>query len=276
MHWLRAFPYTLPLVLSTACTLRMQRQERPHPNTPLLPPEAIITPARPRTVPRQPLVYRRAHLDTLVLPTGRVLTLYPASRTVYERLPAPPYLLPTPSAEEEEELDLTAEERKRLRTTGRVVQRVGRTLWLRPTAAPAVRLVDNPAEDYDTNVAYEYLATIPAIRQWLVAVHLYEGGYFMLIDQRTGRRTEIWSPPSVAPDGLHFICGNSDVLAQYEPSGMQLWAADGSRLRKLWERQTTWGVSAPRWLDNRNILFEQDYLENGDVDTRVVRLTVLP
>ena len=78
-----------------------------------------------------------------------------------------------------------------------------------------------------------------------MAVHLYEGGYFLLIDQRTGRRTEIWSPPAVAPDGRHFVCGNSDVLAHYEPSGLQLWAADGPRLRKLWERQTEWGALRP-------------------------------
>jgi len=276
MSWLRAFSYALPLlVLGTACTLRMQRQERAHP-APTLPPGAAgPVPSQPRVLVQQPLVYRRAHLDTLVLPAGRVLTVYPATRVAYEQLPTPPYLLPTPS-EEAEELDLTAEERKRLRTTGHTVQRTGHALWLRPTAARPIRLLDNPADDYDTNIAYEYLATIPAIQQWLVAVHLYEGGYFLLIDQRTGRRTEIWSPPSVAPDGQHFVCGNSDVLAHYEPSGLQVWAIDGPRLRKVWERQTAWGVSAPRWLDSRNIVFEQDYLENGDVDTRVVRLTVVP
>ena len=273
MRWLRAFSFALPLgLLAAACTLRTQRQERPHPAVPLLPFAALGPAPAP---PRQPAVYRRAYLDTLILPAGRVLLVYPATRAAYERLPTPPYLRPTPAAAGEE-LDLTAEERKRLRTTGRVVQRAGRTLWLRPATVAPVRLVDNPAEDYDANVAYEYLATIPALRQWLVAVHLYEGGYFLLIDQRTGRRTEIWSPPAVAPDGRHFVCGNSDVLAHYEPSGLQLWTADGPRLRKLWERQTAWGASAPRWLDNRNIVFEQDYLENGDVDTRVVRLTVVP
>ena len=273
MRWLRASFFALPVgLLAAACTLRTQRQERPHPAVPLPP---AVAPGPTPPAPRQPAVYRRAYLDTLILPAGRVLTVYPATRAAYERLPAAPYLLPPPSADAGE-LDLTAEEGKRLRTAGRVVQRAGRTLWLRPAAAAALRLVDNPAEDYDANVAYEYLATIPALRQWLVAVHLYEGGYFLLIDQRTGRRTEIWSPPAVAPDGRHFVCGNSDVLAHYEPSGLQLWAADGPRLRKLWERQTAWGASAPRWLDNRSIVFEQDYPENGDVDTRVVRLTVVP
>jgi hypothetical protein len=35
-------------------------------------------------------------------------------------------------------------------------------------------------------------------------------------------------------------------------------------------------VSEPRWLDNKTILFEQDFFDNGDVDTRVVRMAVVP
>ncbi|MBC6613141.1 hypothetical protein H8B15_19620 [Hymenobacter sp. BT507] len=270
MSRLRAFLLVGPFLLSTACTL-MPRQERGHPATPL-PLPAPSTYTRPTL--RQPTIYKRAHLDTLILPAGRILTLYPAPRPIYESLPTPAWLRPIPSAADEE-LDLTAEERARLRTTGRTAQRVGRTLWLRPSAAPPVRFVDNPVENED-NIAYEYVDAIPAIHQWLISVHLYEGGYFLLVDQRTGRRTEVWSPPAISPDGLHFVCGNSDVLAHYDPSGLQLWAADGLRLRKLWERQVEWGVSGPRWLDNRTILFEQDYLEKGDVETRLVRLTIIP
>jgi len=270
MSRLRALSWAVPLLGSIACT-SMPRQERGHPASPLPLPTAD-TYARPAL--RQPTIYRRAHLDTLILPAGRVLTLYSALRSVYDGLPTPPWLRPTPSADNEE-FDLTAEERARLRATDRTVQRVGRTLWLRPSAGAPVRFVNNPAES-DDNVAYEYVATIPAIHQWLISVHLYEGGYFLLIDQRTGRRTEVWSPPSISPDGLHFVCGNSDVLAHYDPSGLQLWTADGPRLRKLWERQVEWGVSGPRWLDSRTILFEQDYLEKGDVETRLVRLTVIP
>ena len=159
---------------------------------------------------------------------------------------------------------------------GKTVRRSGSTLWLYPSKAKPLQLRNNPTENPDANVGYEYLSSLPTIHQWLVSVHLYEGGYFMLVDQRTGRRTRIWSPPAVAPDGRHFVCGNSDVLARYEPSGLQLWSVDGTTLRLLWERQTEWGCTQPRWLDNKTILFEQDFFDNGDVDTRVVRLTVVP
>jgi hypothetical protein len=116
---------------------------------------------------------------------------------------------------------------------------------------------------------------LPRIHQWLVAVRLYEGGHYLLIDQQTGRQTVVWSPPSIAPDGQHFVCGSSDVLARYEPSGLQVWSMTTGRPQLLWERQTEWGVSQPRWLDNYTILFEQDFIHNGDVDTRVMRLSVV-
>jgi hypothetical protein len=271
MFRLRALVVVLPLaVLVLSCSFRGPA-ERAQPGVPVTAPVARL----PRPIP--PRIYRLGHLDTLVQVPGRVLPIHQASRGTYERLPQPIRLpVPPASAEEEEAFDFEAEERNRLRTAGKSVRRLGKALWLYPTAAKALQLRNNPADNPNTNISYEYLATLPAIRQWLVAVHLYEGGYSMLVDQRTGRRTRVWSAPAVAPDGRHFVCGNSDVLARYEPSGLQLWSVEGSTLRLLWERQTEWGCTQPRWLDNKTILFEQDFFDNGDVDTRVVRLTVVP
>jgi hypothetical protein len=192
---------------------------------------------------------------------------------VYERLPVQQWLV-NQAANEGDEFDPEAEERRRLRKAGPDVQRKGRVLTLRGTGGAIVRLISNPTEDYNTSVLYEYIATLPRIHQWLVAVRLYEGGYYLLIDQKTGRQTVVWSPPSIAPDGQHFVCGSSDVLARYEPSGLQVWSMATGRPRLLWERQTEWGVSQPRWLDNHTILFEQDFIHNGDVDTRIMRLTM--
>ncbi|TYZ07083.1 hypothetical protein FY528_16385 [Hymenobacter lutimineralis] len=262
-----SFPWQLALVPLAACSLRMQPKEVPKPD-PTQPP---LKKAAPRPV------YRWAHLDTLVLEGGRVLQLYPAPPSVYERLPAPEWLPTAATAEAEEaDLDVVAEERRRLQGAGPRVRRSGRTLLLQPAKGVPLRLVDNPAEDYEVNIAYEYVAALPNIKQWLVSVHLYEGGYYMLVNQQTGRRTRVWSPPAVAPDGRHFVCGNSDVLARYEPSGLQVWEVEGTSLRLLWQRQTEWGLSQPRWLDNRTILFNQDYFDKGDVDTRVMRLAVVP
>lgn len=259
------------LIAPTACTLRMPLAERPRPAMNPSPPVVLPKPPAP------PRIYHLHYLDTLAVHPRQILTLYPAARSVYEALPSPAWLKATQAEEAGElELDPDKEERVRLRNAGPAVRRTGHTLWLHPTAGRPLRLTTNPAEDYDRNIVYEYVATLPSIRQWLIAVHLYEGGYYLLIDQRTGYQTQVWSPPAVAPNGRHFVCGNSDVLARYEPNGLQVWAADGRAPRLLWERETEWGVSEPRWLDDRTILFQQDFFDKGDVDTRVVRLTVVP
>ncbi|WP_157807742.1 hypothetical protein [Hymenobacter chitinivorans] len=260
-----------PHFLLWSCSFRGPA-ERMQPSVP------TATPAVPVPRPTPPRIYRLEHLDTLVQLPGRVLSIHQGSRNVYEKLPHKTWLPPEPKTEQEEqEIDLEAEERQRLRTAGPTVKRVGGALVLRPSGLKQpLRLVNNPAEDYEKNISYEYVGSLPEIKQWLISVHLYEGGYFLLVDQRTGRRTRVWSPPAVAPDGRHFVCGNSDVLARYEPSGLQVWHVDGPRLEKLWERQTEWGVTGPRWLDNKTILFEQDFFDNGDVDTRVVRMQVVP
>ncbi|WP_236705089.1 hypothetical protein [Hymenobacter sp. AT01-02] len=265
---LRTVAKVLPLAVALpACTLRMQPAEKPRPGT-------LVQLPKPPVPPR---IYRLEHLDTLVQVPGRVLRIYPAARPIYEQLPAPTWVASKPTSAEEEEsfLDFTVEEKRRLAQAGPRVQRTGRLLRLRPTAGREIRLVNIPAED-ERNVSYEYLASLPHIRQWLLSVHLYEGGYYMLVDQRTGHRTQLLAPPVISPDGRHFVCGNSDVLARFEPSGLQLWSAEGSKPELLWERQTDWGCTNPRWLDNKTILFEQDFFDKGDVDTRVVRLKVIP
>ncbi|GGF05927.1 hypothetical protein GCM10011383_16340 [Hymenobacter cavernae] len=249
----------------------MPLAERPRPIVNPSPPVALPTPPKP------PHIYRLSHLDTLAVHRNHVLALYPASQSAYDALPSPAWMRTTQSDEEGGELDLDPqkEERSRLRNAGPTVRRVGHTLWLRPTAHAPLQLVDNPAEDYDRNIAYEFIASLPNIKQWLLSVHLYEGGYYVLIDQRTGRRTPIWGPPAISPNGRHFVCGNSDVLARYEPNGLQVWAMDGVP-QLLWERETEWGVQEPRWLDDHSILFQQDFYDKDDVDTRIVRLKVIP
>lgn len=270
MFRLCAVIVVLPLAgLLFSCSFRGP-SERAHPGVPTTAPVAPL----PRPLP--PRIYRLTHLDTLVQLPGRVLPIHQASRGVYEKLPQT-LVLPTPPQNEEEQVafDFEAEERQRLKKAGPSVHRTGRMLWLHPSKTGPIKLTTNPAED-ESNITYEYIASLPTIKQWLVAVRLYEGGYYLLIDQRTGRRTRVWSPPAIAPDGQHFVCGNSDVLARYEPSGLQLWAMDGGKPHLLWERQTEWGCTQPRWLDNKTILFEQDFFDNGDVDTRVVRLKLVP
>ncbi|SNC77516.1 hypothetical protein SAMN06265337_4101 [Hymenobacter gelipurpurascens] len=239
-------------------------------------PSVALPPQLPKP-PTPPRIYRLAHLDTIVQVPGRVLRIYPAPRPVYDKLESPAWVIAKPASAEEEEsfLDFTVEEKRRLVHAGAQVLRTGRALRLRPTKGPEVRLLNNPVGN-EQHVAYEYVTSLPEIKQWLVSVHLYEGGYYMLVDQRNGRRTQLMAPPVISPDGRHFVCGNSDVLAHFEPSGLQLWSAEGSNLRLLWERQTEWGCTNPRWLDNKTILFEQDFFDKGDVDTRVVRLNVVP
>ncbi|GAA4382691.1 hypothetical protein [Hymenobacter koreensis] len=272
MFPLRPLPALLGLCLLTACSLRMQPGERARPGTVprTAPPPPGTAGGTRRPVP--PPIYRLTNFDTLIV-GAQVLHLYPASRSVYEQLPLQPWLSNEEPAEGEE-LDPEAEERRHLRQAGQAVKRNGHALHLRCSSGKTVRLVNNPAET-DDNIFYQYVATLSGINSWLVAVHLYEGGYFLIIDRATGRQTVVWSPPSVAPDGKMFVCGSSDVLARYEPSGLQVWRMENGRPRLLWERQTEWGVSQARWLNNHTIVFEQDFFHNGDVDTRLKRLALV-
>lgn len=228
---------------------------------------------------------RSSAYDTLHVAGGGVLHLQPITEEAFRRVPE------DTTYKADYEATLAAD-------TGRV-RRQGADLVLQPAQGPAVTFrnrtesVELPGGTGSYNLAtgtYYYRGLLPGTHQWLVDASELRytrfrhserhHSYYCLIDQRTGRQTNLVSFPVVSPDGRYLLCAASGLyedLGLDGPAGLQLVQLGSGAPRPCWLRNPQhWGPDAPRWAGPRTVVLEQvRLLPNGhDAPSTYVELTL--
>jgi hypothetical protein len=119
----------------------------------------------------------------------------------------------------------------------------------------AIKLTDLALEQYgDGAKAFTYLEYLPGIRQHLLQVGLYEGGYLLAIDDRSGDQVELPGAPLVSPDGRWI----ASIATHGEPYGLEreeIWEVSASGLRLAYRAR---GACRPaKWLDANSLRLER-------------------
>ena len=209
--------------------------------------------------------------DTFRLSSGRVFRLEIITEKQYAQAGAPSreHKFPADSA-----VAVAAEAAYLQASAGRAWRRAD-TLFFKTALGKIIRLQDGPTyhQEEDSYEGYRYLDDLGAIQQWLVEVGKWEGGHYLLIDQRTGKRTNLIGYPVISPDQTQFICANSSPTG-YDWNGLQLWGKPRGLPPQLrWQRLSDGfhpGIAAliPRWENAKTVLFQEDFL----IATRYVRI----
>jgi hypothetical protein len=209
--------------------------------------------------------------DSLGHPAG-VARLRPSTKAAFDRL-ATTELLPQRPSEREDEAVASGQTAPisldaPLPTDGRV-QRRGETLVFRPAQGPAVTLrpVASPDGPEGNDNAYYYWGSLPAAHQWVVDVSTDEGPAVLLLDQRTGRRTNLLGVPALSPDGRYLLSVCEDVASGGTPTEMSLYQVAGPAPRLVWSRSPVdWGPRHARWRDARHVVLALAHAApSGDV-----------
>jgi hypothetical protein len=127
------------------------------------------------------------------------------------------------------------------------VRRVGSTLII-PTEKVTVRLVDNPSENGNESIAYSYLGRIESIGSHVIYVQYYEGGTYMVVNERSGQGAFPSGFPIVSPDRKHFLSISEDMFAGYYPNNVEVWRVSATASRRVANFEPEWGPSSARWL----------------------------
>ncbi|MBF9221747.1 hypothetical protein [Hymenobacter ruricola] len=154
-----------------------------------------------------------------------------------------------------------------LQTAAGRVWRKADTLFFKTQQGTIIKLKNGPTyqDAEDSYEGYRFLDRLDPIEQWLVEVGKWEGRYYLLIDQQTGKRTDLISYPVISPDRQHFACANSSPTG-YDLAGIQLWVKPlGSPPKLRWQRISNSmqpGISAfgPRWENDKTLLFCEDFI----------------
>jgi hypothetical protein len=209
---------------------------------------------------------RNTNQDTLLMADGSVLRLQLAQAGDWAKA-APNPLPATPDSLETRALTPTG---------GRVV-REGIELRFKAAKEPAV-VLRNDTSDTESAVGYSYWGSLPAAHQWVVFATFYESSGVVLIDQRTGRRTDTWGRPLVSADGSYILTYNADLEAAFDPTGMQLFRIGAAGPKLVWQRALAhWGPADMRWLSQNQVVVKQDFgiTEDGTRKApRYVKLTL--
>jgi hypothetical protein len=143
------------------------------------------------------------------------------------------------------------------------------TLVVEPHAAPAVVFQDEIAGG-DMLRIHVFRGRLRAGFAILEIIH-YEGGEFLLVDERTGATHAVDSMPVVSPDGLRFVTTSLDLVAGHQPNRIAIYRFTADGVVEEWsELPRGWGPSQPEWLDDRTVRFMANVV---DLDVQPHALT---
>lgn len=173
---------------------------------------------------------------------GPVRIVVPAASTA----PVDPYRR-CESAPETESCIPAVEAELMARSAGRVARR-GDMLTMRTDDGRTIPLVNDRTEG-ERFVGYRYQGRVEPLAGSLLSVHFYEGGAYVLVSDATGNQTHLIGPPLPAPDGSRFAALGLDLIAGYDPNGVQLWRVTEHGPRLEWGLMggESWGASDGVW-----------------------------
>jgi hypothetical protein len=213
-----------------------------------------------------------AVLDSLGHRAG-ILKLRASTQAEFAKLPAGP--LPARPSDQENQSNIPDAP---LPADGRV-QRQGELLILRPALGPAVTLKPEPASEdgpEGEDIGYYYWGSLPLAHQWVVDVATDEGPAVLLVDQRTGRRTNLLGAPSTSPDGRYLLSVCEDLTSGATPNEISLYRCGSGAPQLVWSRDPQrWGARAARWRDARHVQLLQAHPDtdpNAAVATAATRV----
>jgi hypothetical protein len=138
--------------------------------------------------------------------------------------------------------------------SGRVTRR-GDTLVIQGTNGARLALGNASVPENERRV-FRYTRFIPEIGMHLVEIGLYEGGAWLLVNARTTDQTHVLGRPVVSPGRTRFAAAGLDLVAGYDPNGVQVWRITEHGPQQEWgiDGGDQWGVSGLAW-EGEDVLY---------------------
>ena len=153
------------------------------------------------------------------------------------------------------------------------VRRSVDTLWISAGDGATLPLVSgSPAE---MPMAFRYAASLAVLGHGVEVAH-HGGSEFLLVDAGSTNQTHLIGPPVKGPDSTRFAAASLDLVAGYNPNGVQIWSLREGRPVLEWELRggSSWGADNVRWLDASSLQFtlhhpSSDPTASGPAEMRI-------
>jgi hypothetical protein len=148
------------------------------------------------------------------------------------------------------------------------VKRTDSLLSFTLTNGEKLKLRDVYQPDYADVLIFSYVKSYEDILYWLYNVTYYEGSGMFLLDKDNGEKINLWGMPVFSPDKSHFVTNSIDIVAGYQPNGMQLFEIQDGKVSLVWKFEISdeWGPEKVRWIDNETIAIQKSSMDYESQD----------
>ncbi|MFT4664800.1 MAG: hypothetical protein ACI8YQ_002193 [Polaribacter sp.] len=144
------------------------------------------------------------------------------------------------------------EQAKQYRRTKGIVESTAKGLSLRLLTGEKV-LLENDTSAHRP-VRYRFFYYYPKMSSFVVEVTYEDGNNFLLVNDKSGKVTEVWGYPKPSPDNKQWV---TSFVGDHEGpgtnGGFQILANNGNGLAILWEKGFKEEPHIPYWLDEDTI-----------------------
>jgi hypothetical protein len=138
-------------------------------------------------------------------------------------------------------------------------------------------------DEGSTSIHYYFEHYFNKIDYYLISVHLYEGGYQLLVNRKNGFTKAIEGLPYISNDNKKIMCVNADLESSYTVNGIELYTILADSLQTEFIRPISqWGPADMKWINENQLLIKRYFLEvdsitgNNIIDYKKVTIKKKP
>jgi hypothetical protein len=142
-----------------------------------------------------------------------------------------------------------------------LVRRNDDSLFLKCDNGKIIKLVNNRSED-DNYKLFRFVELNKDIDHYLIGCLRVESFNYLLVNKKNGNPIETIGPPFASPDKNFFVCGNCDLVANFNLNGIEVYKKGKSSYQSLGLRElTNWGPDQMLWKNDSTLIIKASQLK---------------
>jgi hypothetical protein len=138
-------------------------------------------------------------------------------------------------------------------------------------------LCDNLNDDFsDEYIDYKYLGFWDSLNYCVFETAIYEELVYFLYDMIDGEQTFLWNVPVLSPERNFIITSSFDLVAGFQPTGLQLLEFKEEKCEKKFELEfESWGPDSCFWINANELVFKRVVLNFEDYSVEKEEYTLM-
>jgi hypothetical protein len=124
-------------------------------------------------------------------------------------------------------------------------------------------LCDNLKDDFsDEYIDYSYKGHWDSLNFLIFETAIYEELIYFIYDLDKGKKVYLWNQPILSPDKEMILSYSYDLIAGFQPNGIQMFRITDQGLVKEFELEFfNWGPDSCYWLNNNEFILKRNIID---------------